>query len=317
VKEKIRLGIAAFVILTLGCILPDDEFVLTDFQQEMIDFVAAIGDYARDSLETDGFGIFPQNGERLSGNDSYIAAVDGIGQEDIYYGYNADDEPTPSNITAEMEAALDIFKDAGKLVLTIDYATTPANIDDAYQRSLGKQYIPYVTVRALDRIFDNMHIPDSTTSHDVVSWSDAGHFVYILQYQSYGTADAFVTALANTYYDLAIIDYSFDGTDAGQFTAQQVTQMKSKPDGKRRKVIAYLSIGEAEDYRYYWQSSWEEGDPSFIYEKNPDWPGNYKVKYWDPQWQAIIFGYVKKIVAAGFDGVYLDVIDAYEYFENN
>ena len=36
-------------------------------------------------------------------------------------------------------------------------------------------------------------------------------------------------------------------------------------------------------------------------------------------WQAVIFGdndaYLNRILAAGFDGVYLDIIDAYEYFE--
>jgi len=308
-------GIAAIALLTLGC--EPDEFADIDFRLEMIRFVTAIGNYARDSLAAGEFGIFPQNGEDLGSDQSYRAAVDGIGREDIYYGYDADDEPTPSDVTVEMESALDIFRNAERLVMTIDYATTQANIDDAYQRSLGKQYVPYVAVRALDRICDNMHAPDSSASHDVVSWTDIGHFVYILQYQSFGNADSFVTALANTYYDLAIIDYSFDGTDAGQFTVQQVAQMKAKPDGKSRKVIAYLSIGEAEDYRYYWQSGWCEGNPSFIYEENPNWPGNYKVEYWDPQWQSIIFDYVRKIVEAGFDGVYLDIIDAFEYFENN
>jgi cysteinyl-tRNA synthetase len=42
------------------------------------------------------------------------------------------------------------------------------------------------------------------------------------------------------------------------------------------------------------------------------------VKYWDPGWQSLIFGspnsYLDKIVEAGFDGVYLDIIDAYEYW---
>ncbi|HEX7319300.1 MAG TPA: endo alpha-1,4 polygalactosaminidase [bacterium] len=308
-------GIAMIALLAMGC--KKDEFDNIDFRQEMVGFVAAIGDYARDSLGITGFGIFPQNGEGLGSDQSYVLAVDGIGCEDIYYGYDADDEPTPAAVTTEMESALEIFKNAGRLVMTVDYATTQANVDDAYQRSLDRQYVPYVTVRALDRIRDNLHAPDSSASHDVVSWNDIGHFVYILQYQSFGNADSFVAALANTYYDLAIIDYSFDGTDAERFTPQQVSQMKTKADGKRRKVIAYLSIGEAEDYRHYWQSGWEEGDPSFIYEENPDWPGNFKVTYWDPQWQAIIFGYVKKIVEGGFDGVYLDIIDAYEYFENN
>jgi cysteinyl-tRNA synthetase len=89
------------------------------------------------------------------------------------------------------------------------------------------------------------------------------------------------------------------------------------------KVVAYLSIGEAERYRYYWQRAWDANRdgrpdaaaPSWLGHENPDWPGNYKVKYWDPAWQKIVFEYVDKIAAQGFDGVYLDIIDAYEYYE--
>ncbi|NOX86519.1 MAG: hypothetical protein GXO86_11260, partial [Chlorobi bacterium] len=83
--------------------------------------------------------------------------------------------------------------------------------------------------------------------------------------------------------------------------------------------VCYMSIGEAEDYRYYWQPDWKPGNPSWLDKENPDWEGNYKVKYWDKGWQGIIFGndgsYLKKILDAGFDGVYLDIIDAFEYFE--
>lgn len=80
-----------------------------------------------------------------------------------------------------------------------------------------------------------------------------------------------------------------------------------------------MSIGEAEDYRYYWQSGWNSDKPSWMVAENPDWPGNYKVKYWEKEWQDIIFGnaysYLDKIIDANLDGVYLDIIDAFEYFE--
>ena len=53
---------------------------------------------------------------------------------------------------------------------------------------------------------------------------------------------------------------------------------------------------------------------------NPEWGGNYKVHYWDGEWQSLIYGnenaYLDRIVDAGFDGVYLDIIDAFEYFED-
>src|SRR5262249_52041563 len=40
--------------------------------------------------------------------------------------------------------------------------------------------------------------------------------------------------------------------------------------------------------------------------------GNYNVRFWHPDWQAIVFQYVDAIMAAGFDGVYLDRVDAFE-----
>ena len=55
-------------------------------------------------------------------------------------------------------------------------------------------------------------------------------------------------------------------------------------------------------------------------ELNPEWAGNYKVRYWDPEWKRIIYGeddsYLDRIMNAGFDGAYLDIIDAFEYFES-
>jgi len=82
-----------------------------------------------------------------------------------------------------------------------------------------------------------------------------------------------------------------------------------------------MSIGEAEDYRYYWKAEWKTNPPSWLAEENPNWPGNYKVRYWNEDWQNIIYGnndsYLRKILDAGFDGVYLDIIDAFEYFEVN
>jgi len=124
--------------------------------------------------------------------------------------------------------------------------------------------------------------------------------------------------VAQSEYDLVVIDYSKTGSDL--FTPDQVQTMKSKPSGDRRTVLSYFSIGEAEEYRPYWKNEWTTAPPSWIAKENPNWPGNYKVKYWEAQWQSILFGnpeaYLDKIIANGFDGVYLDIIDAFEYFES-
>ncbi len=116
---------------------------------------------------------------------------------------------------------------------------------------------------------------------------------------------------------VVIVDLFHEGTE--ELTADDVAALKVKANGARRLVIAYMSIGEAEDYRYYWQQGWKVGSPSWLEKENPAWHGNYIVRYWDEDWQSVIYGndgsYLRKILNAGFDGVYLDIIDAFEYFE--
>ena len=56
-------------------------------------------------------------------------------------------------------------------------------------------------------------------------------------------------AVANSAADLVVIDYA--GSN-GPFTRAEVDQMRRKPDGSRRLVLAYMSIGQAETYRWYW-----------------------------------------------------------------
>jgi cysteinyl-tRNA synthetase, unknown class len=109
--------------------------------------------------------------------------------------------------------------------------------------------------------------------------------------------------------DLVVIDHS---NDDRPFSPAEVTAMRQRPDGSCRLVLAYMSIGEAESYRFYWDKSWQRQRPSWLGKENPDWDENYAVKFWDPNWQQIIFDYADRIVAAGFDGIYLDKVDAFE-----
>ncbi len=147
-----------------------------------------------------------------------------------------------------------------------------------------------------------------------ISLRDVNDFLYQLQ-------NIDLDAIGNTKFDMVVIDYSRDGSEEGRFSAEEIEKLKNSPGGPKI-VLAYMSIGEAENYRWYWNDSWDkDGDgipdeeaPSWLGPVNPDWPGCYKVKYWESGWQSIIYSYVDKIIEAGFDGVYLDVIDAYEYW---
>ncbi len=151
---------------------------------------------------------------------------------------------------------------------------------------------------------------------------------------------------------MVVIDYSSNGTEAGRYSSGEVAAMQRKPDGRRRIVLAYLSIGEAEDYRYYWDKAWVEPAPfkstkdpakstlagpasinpetvriprltapGWLGRENEVWSGNFHVRYWYDGWQGLMFyhsdSYLQRILDAGFDGVYLDRVDTYYAMESD
>jgi cysteinyl-tRNA synthetase len=88
-----------------------------------------------------------------------------------------------------------------------------------------------------------------------------------------------------------------------------------------RLCLAYVNVGQAEAYRPYWKTFWRApevgaGVPDYLLAADPDgWQGNYMVAFWDPRWQALLWGgvggAVDEALAAGFDGVFLDWVLAY------
>ena len=116
--------------------------------------------------------------------------------------------------------------------------------------------------------------------------------------------------------DLIVIDPTLDGNPARAFSAGDIAAMKTGSDGQRRLVIAYLSIGQAEDYRAYWKPEWLHAPPDWLDRKDASFPDNYEVRYWDRNWQALVFGaegaMLDDLIAKGFDGVMMDGVDAFE-----
>jgi cysteinyl-tRNA synthetase len=189
---------------------------------------------------------------------------------------------------------------------------------DSYTQNHNAGYVSFAADhRELDNIPGYPAPIYGENSNIITSLSQVKNFLYLINPVNFASKTDFINAVTSTNYDLLIMDLFFNETT--EFTAGEITQLKNKANGGKRLVISYMSIGEAEDYRYYWQSGWNTGNPAWLDGENPDWEGNYKVRYWEPEWQEIIFGndesYTKKILNAGFDGVYLDIIEAYEYFE--
>ena len=318
------LGICIFLCMLLVC----TQVYARNYRQDMRDFVQKISALARQINPV--FEVVPQNGlELLLKNNkpvaAYIKAVSGVGREDLFYGYEADNEPTPFADSVYMLNYCDVALRNALKVMAIDYCWDTDKVDDSYAENASRGFISFAADhRSLDTIPAYPEEPYGVNTYDILRLTDAQNFLYIINPDTYANKEAFLAAVRNTNYDVLIIDLFFDGV---QLTPAEVASLKIKVNGGKRLVIAYMSIGEAEDYRYYWKKGWKPGKPSWLRKENPDWQGNYKVWYWNTDWQNIICqrdtktkklsktAYLGRIVFSGFDGVYLDLVDAFEYFE--
>ena len=158
------------------------------------------------------------------------------------------------------------------------------------------------------------------------------------QLQGITRSDA-VTKLEGSRYDMLVLEPTrtdVSSEESASFdTAAMVQRLKASAghDGEYRKlVLAYIDIGEAEDWRWYWKWStkWPAGEPrpadwpAYIVKPDPGgWAGDYPVAYWDPAWKDIVINgaadsgqpynsLMDEVITDGFDGVYLDWIEAFE-----
>lgn len=125
-----------------------------------------------------------------------------------------------------------------------------------------------------------------------------------------------VDAMGRRDVDMLVTDYAREGGKI-PLAAADVAKLKTKPDGTRRVVISYLSIGEAEEFRFYWDPAWKTAKPAWLERENCAWPKAWMVRFWDPGWRDLIVtgpnSYLKRIIEAGFEGVYLDRVDMWEH----
>ena len=293
-----------------------------DYRAEMAGLVSDIASYAR--LKHPGFIILANGGasiyKAVDGNTEKTAAsmldvVDGVMAESVNYGWDMKDgAATPADERAYFLKLLKAPKDAGKAVFVLDYVKNEREAVKAYDAAAAEGFTGWSSYdRELSEIpqMEPEHANDRSCHH----LHDARNYMVLLNPEKYLTQEEYISALASTDYDVLIIDLYYDGSS---LPPNAVKRLKQKKGGASRLVLAYMSVGEAEDYRPYWDQSWQRHRPSWIADKNKDWQGSSKVRYWYPEWRKILYGstdaYLDQIIASGFDGAFLDVVDAYEYF---
>lgn len=254
-----------------------------DYWREMADFVKEISVYAKS--RTNYFAVIPQNGQEINYPD-YLDAVNGTGREDLFYGYEDVDVATGKEEMNYMVKLCDVFKKAGKTVLVTDYCSSK-NLGRSYKNNKDRGYISFAAPeRELNVIPETYEYYPYNKSHSgIKKLSDVKNFLYLIDSEYYESKESYISTLEKTDYDLLIIDLF---CEEGMLSKSDVERLKKKSNG----------------------------NSSFVMEENPDREGNYKVEYWNPEWKKVIYGkktsYLDKIIASGFDGVYLDIIDAFD-----
>jgi cysteinyl-tRNA synthetase len=143
----------------------------------------------------------------------------------------------------------------------------------------------------------------------------------------YQRQDVRIPEIAAAPCDVAVVDLSPDGSTELAFTRDQVERMQGLDGGVRKRVLAALSIGQAEAGRFYWRGEWVRNGalaaaaPKWLAGIDPyGWNDRVHVRYWDPGWQDILIGRgdscLDRAIEAGFDGVYLEGLEAFTYWQD-
>ncbi|MES2589168.1 MAG: endo alpha-1,4 polygalactosaminidase [Bacteroidota bacterium] len=281
--------------------------------EKMQDFVIDISAYAKGI--NSNFAIIPQNGEELlyrflndgeGFDERFISAIDGYGIEELFYngGFSADNYRLNLLLPAREKIP----------ILVSDYTSNQNNFDSSFVYNTDAGFVPFP--RTSDN-YDYKFIPTyvhNENANNITKVSEAKNYLYLISTENSTTKQSFLDSIKETNFDLIIID-AFFGDDL--FTNAEITSLKTKKNGGKRMVISYISIGSAEKYRYYWQEDWKLHKPRFLEKEYTGYPDEIWVKYWKKDWEEIIYGnensYMKKILDAGFDGAYLDNVEAF-YF---
>lgn len=296
------------------------------FRQCMRSFIEAISDEAK-QINPD-FQIIPQNAECIFTDNGepdgnletlFLSKIDGMGKEILLYGFYEDDVATPDHEREYLYQYLDLLKAEGKTSFIIDYSTHFELYASDFVEMYNRGYLLFESDKwTLNDFPSYPAVPYLANVNAINSISDAHNFMILINTESFESRQDYVDQLSASHYDVLIIDMDYEGFT---LTTDDLDALKLKPNGARRQVISYMSIGEAESYRYYWQPEWKDNPPDFLVKRNSSWANNYTVRYWFTSWHEIIIhddnSYIKRIANLGFDGVYLDKIDSYAYFEKH
>ncbi|UCC92826.1 MAG: hypothetical protein JSW25_09215 [Thermoplasmata archaeon] len=310
------LGICLLLVVSSGCLQFMEEDMEPD--DEMRWLVQRISDKGRE-VDMD-FVVIVANGEDLATKGSgtaggYLAAIDGVAREDLYFGWNGLDSATPWSTSERISAQLNVSKDAGKTVMVVDRCSERGYMWDASEWATESGFLYFASNSAgLDTIPVYPADPPGAHRGNVSSLSDAKNHLVLTVPKGWTTRDAYLTELRMTNYDVLVIDAYYNGTP---LTFEEVDSLRTKKHGGSRLVIAVIGLGEVDERQHVWRDLYHTQPPNWLGDEVSNHEGRHHVKYWEDSWRRVLYksegSWLNVVLDAGFDGVYLMGGDAHEH----
>ncbi len=301
-----------------------------DYREEMRRFVQSIGKFARKYRRD--FQVLPINGLELlvkinSADEdvrnparTYMRSINGIVQEGLFYGIPEIGKPTDEKRRERLLPLARMAKKTGLKVLVVDYAKAPETVDAARRLAAKEGFVFFGTPlrgTEITAVPAYPRRPYGESANSVVSLNSINNFLVLRETSGFGQVDEFALKMHENNFDLIVVDV-FHSLDE-PLSPRAVETLKYKKLGAKRLVFAYVDISSAATDDYFWKNNWREGSPRWIGAPVPSDPDRFFVQYWHPEWRKIITGdtnsYIYGIIRQGFDGVILDGMENFRFFE--
>lgn len=209
--------------------------------------------------------------------------------------------------------AVDALRAQGRTILSIENCKTQKDVDAAYKGAARDRVLTYAAVNDEDLTRLQKGHPRNENAQPVTAITGARNWMPLLRADRFGNKAEWLMAMEGTNHDAMLIDVSHRGSDP--LTKDEVKRLRFKELGAPRLMLAVLPLGKAYDWRWYWKKGWEAGNPAFLFAPDSDEPGSFITEMSDPQWKELLGKYIAGIMDLGFDGVVLDDLDTYLWFE--
>lgn len=209
--------------------------------------------------------------------------------------------------------AVDALRRQGRTILSIENCKTQKDVDVAYKAAERDRVLTYAAINDEDLTRLQRGHPRNENAQPVITVTGARNWMPLLRADRFGNKAEWLMAMERTNHDAMLIDVTHRGADP--LTKDEVKRLRFKELGAPRLMLAVLPVGKAYDWRWYWQKGWEAGNPPFLFAPDNDDPGSFITAVSDPQWKEMLGKYLVGIMDLGFDGVVLDDLDTYLWFE--